>query len=121
MEGALRATLRRLSSAEWILEVECHIDSSAREAAQNDDRRGIAPFFVSGTRHEAIVPIEILLDAPGLLVDSTLPQLADQVAIGARRTWEIRLLGIPRDGQSVWVSLYSVGRFVQAVQAEPDQ
>ena len=117
MEGALEATFRPLGADKWEVKVRVHLDHAAWAAAEVDTP-GVAPFRVSSARRETEVPVEIVIDAPGMAVDTPTRSLArNPSTTGGREEWTVNLRGAPRGKQPVWVSLYSVGRFVQAVAA----
>ena len=118
MEGAIAAQLQRNGAGRWTLDIDVRVDPAARSAAI--DRRGapgVAAFLVSGGRSEPRVPVELVIDAPGLVVETRGALAAVLSTTGGKEHWTVALTGAAPEDDEVWVSLYSVGRFVQAVRA----
>lgn len=121
MEGAIEARLHGDATERWTLDVEVRVDPAARAAAiERRGMPGVAAFRVSGGRTEPQVPVELVIDAPGLAVEAPAPLAAVLSTGGGTGRWRVQLNGPAYEDDAVWVSLYSVGRFVQAVPAATD-
>lgn len=71
-------------------------------------------FRLTGGEDRPNAPFEIAVDAPGLQVDPTQTSL-DLSTSGGSHEWSFSVPGDRMDEMPIWVTLYSSGRYVQAI------
>ena len=114
--GSLGLSLRPVSAELSELDVEV---ATGNQAWQQALTAGKARFQVTGGEEHETASFEIAIDAPGL--DVSPPRREALMATsGARRNWAFSIHGERSEDVSIWVTLYSSGRYVQAVELQGD-
>ena len=114
--GSLSLSLRRLSSERSELDVNVATGADAWQAAPVT---GGTRFQLTGGEDRASAPFEVAVDAPGLEVAP--PRQAAQVpTVDASKSWTFTVRGDWASDATIWATLYSSGRYVQAVELEAD-
>ena len=76
-------------------------------------------FRLTGGEDRPTAPFEIAVDAPGLQVDAARTSI-ELSTCGESRDWSFSVLGDQVDQMAIWVTLYSSGRYVQAIKWTTD-
>ncbi len=114
--GSLGLSLRPVSAELSKLDVEV---TTGDQAWQQALATGRTRFQVAGGEEHETASFEIAIDAPGL--DVSPPRQEAQIATsGATRNWTFSIRGERAKDMSIWVTLYSSGRYVQAVELQGD-
>jgi hypothetical protein len=82
-----------------------------RNAAEQPNARA---FRLTGGEDQPIAPFEMVIDAPGLQVIPTRTSI-ELGTDGASYEWTVPVLGDRTEEVPIWVTLYSSGRYVQAI------
>ena len=114
--GALHLSLSRVSAMVSDLDV---MVTTGDEAWQQATGEGPTRFQVTGGEEHETASFEVAVDAPGLDV-SPPRQEAKLATSGGSRTWTFSIRGERSADVSIWVTLYSSGRYVQAVELQGD-
>jgi hypothetical protein len=110
--GALDLKLNHPSESEVELEVVVTTGPKAWEQAPGNDGRR---FQLTGGEDRVTAPFEITVDAPGFDVRPA-RQAAEVGTAGATERWNFLLQGTWGDDVAIWVTLFSSGRYLQAVE-----
>jgi hypothetical protein len=114
--GALRLSPHRVSAMVSNLDVEVTTGDQAWRQATGTDR---IRFQVTGGEEHETASFEVAVDAPGL--DVSPARHEGQLATsGGVQNWTFSLQGERSKDVSIWVTLYSSGRYVQAVELQGD-
>ena len=114
--GALRLSPHRVSAIVSNLDVEVTTgDEAWRQATETDRIR----FQVTGGEEHETASFEVAVDAPGLDVSPARHE-GQLATTGDARNWTFSLRGERSSDVSIWVTLYSSGRYVQAVELQGD-
>ena len=116
VSGALHLSLSRVSAMVSDLDVKV---TTGDEAWQQATGKGPTRFQVTGGEEHETASFEVAVDAPGLDV-SPPRQEAKLATSGGSRTWTFSVRGERSADVSIWVTLYSSGRYVQAVELQGD-
>ena len=119
VEGSLRLSEGPESADRLELTVTIVTGSAAwRDAAEHPTATA---FRLTGGEDRPTAPFEIAVDAPGLHVDPARTSIELSTS-GGSREWSFSVLGDRRDEMPIWVTLYSSGRYVQAIKrtTEPE-
>jgi len=112
VEGSLRLSAGPESADRLELTVTIATGPEAsRDAARHPATRA---FRLTGGKDQPTAPFEISVDAPGLHVDSARTSI-ELSTFGGSHEWSFSVLGDRVDEMPIWVTLYSSGRYVQAI------
>jgi len=119
VEGSLRLSARPESADRLQLTVTIATGSAAwQDAAEHPTATA---FRLTGGEDRPTAPFEIAVDAPGLQVDPARTSIELSTSGGSHES-SFSVHGDRRDEMPIWVTLYSSGRYVQAIKrtTEPE-
>ena len=131
IETSLRQVLRRPVVTNVMGSVDVNLSQASAEGAELDVTVATGPkawqqapspggrrFQLTGGEDGATAQFEVAVDAPGL--DVSPPRQEAQVeTVDAAKQWTFSLRGTWADDMDIWVTLYSSGRYVQAIELIP--
>jgi hypothetical protein len=114
--GSMSVTLRSRSAESSQLDVTVVTGADAWQAAAGTrDTR----FQLSGGEDRPSAPFEVAVDAPGLEITPR-QQEAQLPTTNASKSWAFTVKGPWESDVIVWVTLFSSGRYIQAIQLDSD-
>ena len=117
VKGSMSLTLLRLSPERSQLDVKV---STGTDAWQTASLKGDTPFQLSGGEDRPSAPFEVAVDAPGLEVTPR-QEDAEVPTTGASKSWTFMINGPWASDVIIWVTLFSSGRYIQAIQLNLDE
>lgn len=117
VKGSMSLSLRQVSPERSELEVKIATGSDAWQVAA---LMGVTPFQLSGGEDRPSASLEVAVDAPGLKITPR-QQEAQLPTANASKNWIFMLEGQWESDVMIWVTLFSSGRYVQAVQLSSDE
>jgi hypothetical protein len=117
VKGSMSLSLRQVSPERSQLEVKIATGADAWQVAA---LMGDTPFQLSGGEDRPSASLEVAVDAPGLKITPR-QQEAQLPTVNASKNWKFMLDGRWESDVMIWVTLFSSGRYVQAVQLDSDE
>ncbi|HEX2744867.1 MAG TPA: hypothetical protein VHN16_10760 [Streptosporangiaceae bacterium] len=117
VKGSMSLSLRQVSPERSQLEVKVATGPDAWQVAA---LMGDTPFQLSGGEDRPSASLEVTVDAPGLKITPR-QQEAQLPTVNASKDWKFMLDGQWESDVMIWVTLFSSGRYVQAVQLDSDE